>query len=141
MLNRGSTSAVHSDDPRPWAIVKPRRAHTTNLTIHGGNFITDNRKEETIHHDNSQTINDSYNSTVFHAPVQGYVHSAKNKGAVSGFVQITNVSRPVGGSKDASPMDGPIENSPPIASGKHFLFCVNDSFHFDCIVISWIQPI
>jgi hypothetical protein len=111
----------------PWAVITPRRAHTTNYTIHDGNFIADNRREETIHHDNSQVVNNSDNSTVFHGPVQGYVHSAKNRGDVNGFVKITNVSHPAGASGDASPMNG-------IASGKHFLFRVDNSFHDDCIV-------
>src|SRR5258706_14873077 len=140
MLNRG-TSAGHADNPRPWAIIKPRRAHTTNFTIHDGNFVNDNRREKTVHHDYRRTINDSYNSTIFHAPVQGYVHSAKNGGAVNVFVQNMNISHPVGGSKDANPIDGHNENPLPIASGEHFLFCVDNSFQCDCIVISWIQPL
>lgn len=74
-----------------------------------------------MHYDNSQTINDSSNTTVFNAPVQGYVHTAKNRGAVNGYVQITNISPKVGGFGEASPMDGPNEN---ITTGKHFIVCV-----------------
>jgi hypothetical protein len=103
-------------------IIRPRRAHTTDLTIHDGNFITDNRREKNVHYDHSQTINNSYNRTVFNGPIQGYVRSARNAGAVNGFVQITNVSHQVGGLGNPSPRDddGLHENPSPIRTGKHF---------------------
>jgi len=82
MLNR-STHSNH-DNPLPWGVVSPRRAQTTILD----GIVTK------VHHHNSQTINDSSKSIVFNAPVNGYVHTAKNGGAVN--VHVQNVSRQVG---------------------------------------------
>jgi len=107
MLNRSSPS-IHRNDPRP----KPQ---TNDLTIHGGSFIADNRRQTRVHNDNSETINNSHNRTAFNAPVQGYVHSAKNGGALNGFVQITNVHHPVDGLSDTGSRSPKVPNPSPIA--------------------------